>query len=95
MRIRLHPGEEQVIIDVCDDGPGIPGPEQARVFEPFERGDVASDDGAPGLGLHLARKQADLLGAQLSLASQAGSGSVFSVKFTDSQARPAHLAPGS
>jgi signal transduction histidine kinase len=92
VRIRLHPGEEPVIIDVCDDGPGIPVPEQARVFEPFERGDLAGDDGAPGLGLHLARKQADLLGAQLSLASQAGSGSVFSVKFADSQAHP---APGS
>jgi signal transduction histidine kinase len=92
VRIRLHPGEEPVVIDVCDDGPGIPGPEQARVFEPFERGDLASDDGAPGLGLHLARKQADLLGAQLSLASQAGSGSVFSIKFADPQPHP---APGS
>jgi signal transduction histidine kinase len=89
VRIRLHPGEEPVIIDVCDDGPGIPGPEQARVFEPFERGDLASDDGAPGLGLHLARKQADLLGAQLSLDSQAGSGCVFSIKFADPQAHPA------
>jgi signal transduction histidine kinase len=54
--------------------------------------DGHSDDGAPGLGLHLARKQAGLLGAQLSLASQAGSGSVFSVKFAGSQP---HLAPGS
>jgi signal transduction histidine kinase len=89
VRIRLHAGQEAVIIDVCDDGPGIAVPEQARIFEPFERGDLASDDGAPGLGLHLAREQAGLLGAQLTLASQAGSGSTFSITFTDSRARPA------
>ena len=89
VRIRLHAGEEPVIIDVCDDGPGVPAREQARIFEPFERGELASDDGAPGLGLHLARKQADLLGAQLTLASQPGSGSTFSIAFTDSQGLPA------
>ena len=74
VRIRLHVDEEPVIIDVRDDGPGIPVPEQARIFGAFERGDLDSDDGAPGLGLHLARKQAGLLGAQLTLASQAWPG---------------------
>jgi signal transduction histidine kinase len=88
VRIRLHPDEEPVIIDVCDDGPGIPVPEQARIFEPFQRGELASDDGAPGLGLHLAREQAGLLGAQLTLASQPGSASTFSITFTGPHARP-------
>jgi signal transduction histidine kinase len=90
VRIRVHAGEEPVIIDVCDDGPGISEHEQARIFEPFERGDLASDDGAPGLGLHLARKQAGLLGAQLSLVSQAGAGSTFTITFTNSRTQPAH-----
>jgi signal transduction histidine kinase len=90
VRIRLHPGDELVVIDVSDDGPGIPIDEQARIFGPFERGELGAgrDDGAAGLGLYLARKQADLLGARLSLSSQAGSGSTFSIAFPDRRARP-------
>jgi nitrogen fixation/metabolism regulation signal transduction histidine kinase len=90
VRIRLHASDGPVVIDVSDDGPGIPLDEQARIFEPFERGarPAEGDDGAPGLGLGLARKQADLLGAQLSVRSQAGSGSTFSVTFADPHSQP-------
>jgi signal transduction histidine kinase len=90
VRIRLKAGAEPLVIDVSDDGPGIAAAEQARIFGPFERGERAadSDDGAAGLGLYLASKQAEQIGAQLSVASQAGSGSTFSVTFTDSSAQP-------
>jgi signal transduction histidine kinase len=90
VRIRLQAGDGPVVIDVSDDGPGIPLPEQDRIFEPFERGASAAeaDDGAPGLGLGLARKQAALLGARLSVRSQAGSGSTFSITFADPRFPP-------
>jgi signal transduction histidine kinase len=85
VRIRLHASDQPVVIDISDDGPGIPMLEQARIFEPFERVELAAEsgDGAPGLGLHLARKLAGLLNAQLSLGSQAGSGATFSITFAD------------
>ena len=89
VRIRLHAGDGPVVIDVSDDGPGIPLHEQARIFEPFERGAAEGDDGAPGLGLGLAREQAGLLGAQLNVRSQAGAGSTFSITFADP-----HFPPG-
>ena len=90
VRIRLTAGAGPLVIDVSDDGPGIAAHEQARIFGPFERGELAagSDDGAAGLGLCLARKQAELIGARLSLASQAGSGSTFSITFADTGAQP-------
>jgi signal transduction histidine kinase len=90
VRIRLKAGAEPLVIEVSDDGPGIAAAEQARVFGPFERGAPAADtdDGAAGLGLYLARKQAGQIGAELSLASQAGSGSTFSITFTGSSAQP-------
>jgi signal transduction histidine kinase len=90
VRIRLHAGDGPVVIDVSDDGPGIPLHEQGRIFEPFERGarTAEGDDGAPGLGLGLARKQAGLLGAQLNVRSQAGSGSTFSITFADPHTEP-------
>jgi signal transduction histidine kinase len=81
VRIRLDASAESLVIEVSDDGPGIAPHEQARIFEPFERGELAAerDDGAAGLGLCLARKQAELIGAQLSLGRQAGPGATFSV----------------
>jgi two-component sensor histidine kinase len=90
VRIRLRSGDGPVIIDVSDDGPGIPLHEQGRIFEPFERGArvAGGDDSAPGLGLGLARKQAGLLGAQLNVRSQAGSGSTFSITFADPHTEP-------
>ncbi|HYN94051.1 MAG TPA: HAMP domain-containing sensor histidine kinase [Pilimelia sp.] len=45
-----------VVIDVSDQGPGIPPDERAAVFERFTRGQRASGrDGGTGLGLAIAR----------------------------------------
>jgi len=42
-----------VVLDVSDDGPGVPAAERERVFERFVRldGDRSRDDGGSGLGL--------------------------------------------
>jgi len=90
VRIALNASDGPVVLAVSDDGPGIAADEQARIFEPFERGARAAegDDGAPGLGLPLGRLRAALLGAQLSMRSQAGAGSTFTVTLVDLQAQP-------
>jgi signal transduction histidine kinase len=49
-----HPGE--VVLDIVDDGPGVPDEDRDRVFDRFYRGDPARRHGAgSGLGLAIAR----------------------------------------
>lgn len=45
------------MIDVCDEGQGVPGHLQPSLFEPFVRGDLNGD--TSGLGLHLTREIMD------------------------------------
>ena len=46
------------IIDVCDEGPGIPVAEREQVFEPFHR--INTNSSGAGLGLNLVQKAAEL-----------------------------------
>ena len=73
----VPPDDGRVRIVVEDDGPGIPRREQSRVFEPFARAERSVRDQHPGsgLGLHLVRRIAALLGGNVVLASPYDAGS--------------------
>jgi two-component system sensor histidine kinase KdpD len=65
-------------IAVADRGPGVPAGEEARIFEPFNRGARRSDEeGGTGLGLSIARRMAEAQGGTVSYEPRAGGGSVF------------------
>ncbi len=57
------------VIEVGDDGPGIPGAEAGLIFEPFVRGRSATRRGTTGagLGLPLSRRLAEHLGGSLAI----------------------------
>lgn len=61
IRVRGRPGGT-LVLDVHDDGPGIPAADRSRVFERFTRGGVdgAAADGGTGLGLAIARWAVEL-----------------------------------
>ena len=66
----------ELTITVRDEGPGIPGEELERVFEPFYRLDASRNraTGGSGLGLTIARNIARAHGGELKLRNRAGGG---------------------
>ena len=61
----------RVVLEVLDDGPGIPLDQQKRIFERFYRVDTANAHGS-GLGLAIAREVAGLMGGSVFLRVEPG-----------------------
>jgi signal transduction histidine kinase len=63
----------EVVLDVVDDGPGVPPEERELVFDRFHRSDRARNRGVPGsgLGLAIARMLTDRAGGRLDLVGTA------------------------
>ncbi len=53
-RSRVRVTDKGVVLDVVDDGPGVPPEERELVFDRFHRGDRARSSGTAGTGLGLA-----------------------------------------
>jgi two-component system phosphate regulon sensor histidine kinase PhoR len=75
-------------IEVSDSGAGIPADELGRIFERFYRVDKfrARQSGGTGLGLAIARHAVESQGGTLTVESQVGSGSTFTIRL------PSHAA---
>ncbi len=56
VRVTLAREDDQAVLDVADDGPGIPPEERERVFDPFFRGAAGKGISGAGLGLAIARE---------------------------------------
>jgi signal transduction histidine kinase len=74
--VRAYKQDHHVVIEIEDDGPGIPAKYEARVFEPFAR--LTKVEGT-GLGLAFVRKTVAVWGGAVSLRSAPERGCVFSV----------------
>ena len=70
-------------VAVADTGIGIPPEARERVFERFYRLDKSHSGTGTGLGLSIVKHGAAYLGAKLSLESQVGVGSTFTVEFPE------------
>lgn len=80
--LRLGTGDGTVMLDVADDGPGIPAAARKEIFERFARLDEARDaeSGGSGLGLSIAREIAEQHGGSIDVGTAPDGGALFTVR---------------
>ena len=81
VRMKLWKDGGKLVITVADSGIGISQEDQERIFERFYRVDKSHSraTGGTGLGLSIVKHAAQRIGAEITMKSESGRGSVFSV----------------
>src|SRR5262245_39193585 len=79
---RVANGRDWIELAVADTGIGMTPEQQAKLFEEFSQADAttAQKFGGAGLGLALSRKLARMMGGDVTVTSESGKGSVFTVR---------------
>ncbi len=82
IRVRLIRSGRDAILTVSDNGPGIPKEDQAHIFDRFYRVDKARsrETGGTGLGLSIVHQMVIMHGGTVSVESEEGNGSTFTVE---------------
>src|SRR5215471_19369915 len=79
---RMVDGRDWIELAVVDTGIGMTAEQQAKLFEAFSQAEAATAQrfGGTGLGLAITRKLARMMGGDVTVTSEQGKGSVFTVR---------------
>ena len=79
---RVRNGSDWIELSVADTGIGMTAEQQAKLFEEFTQADATTAQrfGGTGLGLAIARKLARMMGGDVTVTSEPGKGSAFTVR---------------
>ena len=80
--LRVSNGGSWIELSVSDTGIGMTPEQQAKLFEEFTQADATTAQrfGGTGLGLAITRKLARMMGGDVTVTSEPGKGSVFTVR---------------
>ena len=83
LRISLHREVDMGVLQITDSGVGIPAESLEHIFERFYRVDKARSrkSGGSGLGLSIVRGMVERNGGEITVESEIGKGSTFTVRF--------------
>ena len=79
-KIREYSGNGKVIVEIEDTGCGMDEQTKKHVFDKFYQGDTSHSTEGNGLGLALALRVLQLTGGEISVESEPGKGTKFTVK---------------
>ena len=88
LRSRASPSGE-ILVEVQDNGPGVPEEAQARIFDVF----YSNRGGGTGLGLPIARQIVERHGGQIELENALGQGAIFRIRLPRRHERITPAAP--
>ena len=82
VELRADAGSPEAVIEVRDHGPGLPGDQLGRIFEPFYRLDDARErsSGGTGLGLAIAKRAVMQHGGQIRADAAPGGGLIVTIR---------------
>ena len=87
VRVRMMCDESQCVIEVEDDGPGIPDAEKLKIFDRFYRLDDsrARDTGGTGLGLAITKEAVLLHNGTIKVTDSESGGSIFTITLPNTE----------
>ena len=79
---RERPAGEEVVLSVADTGVGMTPEQMNRLFEAFSQAEASTTSkyGGTGLGLAITRRFCEMMGGDVTVRSEAGRGSTFTVR---------------
>ncbi|MGH7318204.1 MAG: ATP-binding protein [Candidatus Rokuibacteriota bacterium] len=93
---RREPDNGWIVFDVTDTGIGMTAEQMGRLFQEFSQAEASTSRryGGTGLGLALSRRLCRLMGGEVTVASEPGRGSTFTVRLPAQGKEPGESAAG-
>lgn len=80
VRLRLgRRGTHTILLEVSDNGIGIPADDQTHLFEPYFRASNVGNISGTGLGLRIVKDAVELHGGTIRIESEVGKGTTFTI----------------